>query len=431
MYVETQDYALYGLRRKALVDQIKAIHSNKQGILLLLANFEDERVRFLQESSFYYYTGIQEPGTAALVTLDGVSTLFIPQCSIDRTIWVANPITLDQAQALGFDALCYSGQKVQGYQQYPFFTAAEYENIIEALSAVIAQGGSIFTLFPEKSLTAYKEQRFIIDRLTSYISNLRAHLVDVSSCVAAMRRSKTAEELEYMYRAVEVTAVAQEAAVKAIGDNVHESEVQASLEYMITGSGARMAFPSIVASGPNTTILHYNAHDRIMNSGDLVVVDIGAQVEGYCADITRTYPVSGTFTKRQKELYSIVLDVQAYIADIAKPGMWLSNKDLPDQSLNHMAKKYLAGHGGYDTYFPHGIGHFLGLDVHDVGDTQVPLQEDDVITIEPGIYIPQEGIGIRIEDNYWIVPGGAVCLSDEIPKSLEEIQNLVKQEFLR
>ena len=142
-----------------------------------------------------------------------------------------------------------------------------------------------------------------------------------------------------------------------------------------------------------------------------------------------TYPVSGKFTKRQRELYDIVLDTQEYIAAIAKPGLWLSNKENPDMSLNHLARKYLNDQG-YGEYFPHGIGHFLGIDVHDVGDAAQALQAGDVITIEPGIYIPQEGIGIRIEDDYWIVEDGAVRLSEFIPKKAEEIEQMMQQKLV-
>ena len=165
-----------------------------------------------------------------------------------------------------------------------------------------------------------------------------------------------------------------------------------------------------------------------MRNGDLVVVDIGAELGMYAADITRTYPVSGTFSKRQRELYDIVLATQQHIADISKPGLWLSNKEHPDKSLNHLARQFLQKYG-YDKYLPHGIGHFLGLDVHDVGDYSVPLQAGDIITIEPGIYIPEEGIGIRIEDDYWVVEDGVVCLSDGLSKEARDIEQMVQQSF--
>jgi Xaa-Pro aminopeptidase len=123
-----------------------------------------------------------------------------------------------------------------------------------------------------------------------------------------------------------------------------------------------------------------------------------------------------------------VLDTQNYIASIAKPGMWLSYKEKPDQSLNHLARAFIK-EKGYDHYFPHGIGHFLGLDVHDVGDYTEPLKAGDVITIEPGIYIPEEQIGVRIEDDYWIVKDGAICLSEGLPKTADEIEEMVKEKF--
>jgi len=163
-----------------------------------------------------------------------------------------------------------------------------------------------------------------------------------------------------------------------------------------------------------------------MKNDDLVVVDIGAEFEHYCGDITRTYPVSGRFTKRQREIYDIVLECQQYIEMLAKPGMWLSNKDKPEESLNHLAREFFKERG-YDQYFLHGLGHFLGLDVHDVGDYSEPLQIGDVITIEPGLYIAQEQLGVRIEDNYWIVEDGVVCLSEHLPKDADEIEKLIVQ----
>ena len=194
----------------------------------------------------------------------------------------------------------------------------------------------------------------------------------------------------------------------------------------MTDSCARVAFPSIVASGKNGTILHYTDNSGTMRDGDLVVVDIGAEYRYYCADLTRTYPVSGTFTDRQRELYNLVLETQEYIASIAKPGMFLKNEDHPEQSLHHCAQQYLKERG-YDQYFSHGIGHFLGLDVHDVGNVKEPLREHDVFTMEPGIYIPEEGIGIRIEDNYLMVKKGVVCLSEQLPKEPAIIEEMVKE----
>ena len=175
-------------------------------------------------------------------------------------------------------------------------------------------------------------------------------------------------------------------------------------------------------------MLHYCHNNKQMKKGDLVVVDVGAEINYYCADITRTYPVSGTFSDRQREVYTTVLEAQEYIASLAAPGYWLCNNDNPTKSLQHLTVAFLKERG-YEKYFPHGIGHFLGIDVHDVGDRSEPLKEGDVITIEPGIYIPQERLGVRIEDNYWITAKGAVCMSDELPRDSYEIEEMMKGEL--
>lgn len=416
----------YRARRKKLLELIQQKYPDKNGEVILFAGFEHERHVFRQEGSFYYLTGIVEPGVVLSASYDTVSTLHIPNCTHVRGQWVleAVPLTQDYAQELGVDEVTPLGKECASYQFHPFFSFDEYDHLIKKLETLIAQGHYIFTLYPDNSYQ-YIEQRLIIQRLEKCIPDILEHIVDISPLVAHMRRIKSNEEIEYLYKAIEITALAQEAAAHAIVDGVREGEVQASLEYMITGSCSRMSFPSIVATRRNATVLHYTANKDILCKGDLVVIDCGAEYEYYCGDITRTYPVSGTFTNRQKELYSIVLETQEYIASCAKPGMWLSHKDKPEQSLNHRARAFLK-EKGYEQYFPHGIGHFLGIDVHDVGDYSKPLEVGDVITIEPGIYIREEGIGIRIEDNYWIVEDGVVCLSEDIPKQIADIESIVK-----
>jgi Xaa-Pro aminopeptidase len=422
------DGSVYALRRKELIESIKTeLSQHSNGIVVLFAAFESGSERFKQDKTFYYYTGINEPGAVLIIDLSGKSTLYLPNYFEKRAQWMVLPEALIKrdAKALYVDAVELLGDECAGYELNPRFSEHEYANMIILMKNIINNGGSLFSAIPDNGYE-YISTRVTLDYLQKFISELSQSLVDISTFIAAARRRKDVGEIEKIYRAIEITELAQESAVNMIKDGSSEAEVQASLEYMMIASHARTSFPSIVASGKNSAILHYHASSGMLKNGDLVVVDIGAELHNYCADLTRTYPVSGTFTKRQKELYNMVLATQTYIASLAKPGMWLKNKDKVDQSLHHLAVKFLAKHG-YDKYFPHGIGHFLGLDVHDVGDYSVPLHEGDVITIEPGIYIPEEGIGIRIEDNYWITKDGVVCLSENLPKEVDDIEDIMQQ----
>lgn len=427
-----QEMNLFALRKKDLLNTLTDIYGKLDtSVIMLFAGFESERIRFRQESSFYYLTGIEEPGIALSIPFDGASCLWVPNCMPNRAQWVDIPVAFEQKNAhlFGVEELKFMGTSCTGYQFHPFFPVTEYEHLLAYIKKIIEKNGKIFTLCPQDS-KSYLEQRLLLEHIKKFIPGIENALVDISPIVNASRRSKDMHEIELLYKAVEVTSMAHTAAAQAIRDGITEAEVQATIEYIFTGSFARCAFPSIVAGGRNATVLHYMSnHDQLKN-GDLALVDIGAEFNYYCGDLTRTYPVSGTFTKRQKELYEIVLETQEYIAQLAKPGIWLSNAHKPKESLNHLAREFLAKKG-YEKYFLHGIGHFLGLDVHDVGDYSQPLQEGDVFTIEPGVYIAQEGIGIRIEDNYWMAKDGVVCLSEELPKSVSQIEEMVQQSLDR
>lgn len=416
-----RQFEQYKKRRQDLVAAIQKEFPAKNGKILLLGNFEQERHRFRQDSTFYYFTGVEEPGSVLLIDLDGSATLYIPAMAGNRAQWMEGALAADQKTADHYNvqSVQFLGQAQPGYQASPLMPTAAYENLFAAL---LDTGKALFTCVPA-DLHDYIEQKFLLERLKSFASQQFSGVVDISAVVARMRRTKSREEIECIYKAVELTMVAQEAAARCMGDGVSEAQVQAGLEYIFTGGDAQPAFPSIVASGKHSTTLHYCRNNHIMKNGDVVVVDIGAELDYYCADLTRTYPVSGTFTQRQREIYSLVLETQEFVASKAKPGMWLSNKERPQESLHHLAVSFLEKNG-YGKYFMHGIGHFLGLDVHDVGNSLEPLQEGDVITIEPGIYIAAERLGVRIEDNYWIVRDGVECLSAELPKSIDEVEKL-------
>ena len=198
-----------------------------------------------------------------------------------------------------------------------------------------------------------------------------------------------------------------------------EYEVQAVLEYEFRRNGADgPGYPSIIGSGPFSTTLHYDKAERRMQAGDVVVIDVGAQYAGYSADVTRTYPVSGKFSPRQKEIYQIVLDAQrAAIAEV-KPGTTLAK-------IHAAAFSYIQSKG-YARYFIHGTSHHIGLQVHDVGSTSRALEPNMVITVEPGIYIPEEQLGIRIEDDVVVTPAGCRILSD-FPKEIDDVERLMQK----
>lgn len=418
------DFSNYAVRRNTLIENIKQQYATMQeGLILLFGGFEFGPMAFCQENTFYYLTGITEPGLALTINLQGESILYVPATLKKRAIWVETVLSLTAKNAarFGFDKII----EVDGSWQGPFFSAEKYKKIQEEVVTVLQKKGKIFTLNPPNSF-AHIDQRVAVNQFINFVPHMQSSLVDVSPIIAQMRRKKDMREVEQLHKAIEITSVAHEAAAQTIKNGVPEVKIQANLEYIMTSLYAQPAFSSIVACGKNATILHYTSHHSTMHNGELAIVDIGARYRYYCADLTRTYPVSGKFTKRQLEVYDIVLETQEYIESIAKPGYWLKNEKQQDKSLHHLACSFLKKRG-YEHYFFHNIGHYLGLDVHDVGSYETPLQEGDVITIEPGIYIPEEGLGIRIEDNYWVLKEEVLCLSSALPKIPSEVEALVQQ----
>lgn len=419
-------YAFYDRRRKELLDLVKQQNPDvKDGALMLLAGFEDGKHSFRQNSSFYYYTGLAEPGLVLIIEFSGKSRLFIPAYVTPRSDWMVEEViaTKECAQQLSMSEVLHLGKPQHGYEPSLLGSVEQYEELIAYFKGVFASGGTLFTLADMKQRNILYP--VFLSHMQSFLPGFFGYLRDIKLAVALQRSRKNKFEIEAMYKAVELTMIAQEAAARVIKPGVKESLIKAGIEYIFAESNSSPAFPSIVATGKNATILHYHGGNVTIKPHELVVVDIGAEYDYYCADITRTYPASGTFNKRQREVYEAVLATHEYIAAQAKPGMFLSNSEKPELSLHHLAVRYLEKKG-FSKYFKHGIGHYLGLDVHDVGDYSRPLEEGNVITIEPGIYIPEEQIGIRIEDDYWIVGDGAECLSAELPRDVESIQDMAR-----
>jgi len=195
---------------------------------------------------------------------------------------------------------------------------------------------------------------------------------------------------------------------------MNEFEVQEMLEHAYRTNGSRgPAYNTIAGSGFNGTVLHYGANDQTMSDGDLIVIDSGCEFCGYAADVTRTFPVNGTFTKRQREIYSIVL--KALDASIAKVKAGATMAQVDKASRDIITK------AGYGDYFIHGIGHHLGLEVHDI-TPDGPLKTGSVITVEPGIYLPDENLGVRIEDDIVVTRDGSKNLTKSIPRTIAQIE---------
>jgi Xaa-Pro aminopeptidase len=245
---------------------------------------------------------------------------------------------------------------------------------------------------------------------------------------AALRLVKDADELTRLRKAIALTTAAEREAMATIKPGVYEYEIEAVIEYTFRKGGAeRVGFPSIVGSGPNSVALHYDTSRRKTEPGDVVVMDIGAEFGYLTADVTRTAPVSGTFTPRQRAIYRLVLATQQMAIDSVAPGM-----DIP--RLNQIARAYMRAHSDTlcgnvtcDKYFVHGLSHWLGMDVHDVGDIRTPLTPGMVLTVEPGIYLAPEGLGVRIEDDVLVTAEGHEVLSSGAPRQPEEVEALIRK----
>ncbi|MDP6457087.1 MAG: aminopeptidase P N-terminal domain-containing protein [Candidatus Marinimicrobia bacterium] len=260
----------------------------------------------------------------------------------------------------------------------------------------------------------------------------KLHISHAGEIIHPLRHLKSREEIDLIQRAVDITGEGLMSAMKRTRPKLNEYNIQAAIEFTFFDLGSRrLGFPSIIGSGSNTTILHYIDNNRTMEDGDLLLMDVGAEYEMYTADVTRTIPVNGKFTPAQRELYTYVLEAQTVAFDSIRSGMTL-RKDLHNIAKNYLEEK------GFGRYFIHGLGHWLGLDVHDVGGRQAKIEPGTVFTIEPGIYIAENdttaplkyrGIGIRIEDDVLMTEDGPVWLSADIPREVDDIERMMKRRW--
>ena len=368
--IEKEPLQEYHARRERLAQRIKG------NAVVLRAAPDQELVKYKQEENFYYLTGFDEPN--AIFLLDAASNppqefLFLPDRKPAEERWTGAKL------GPGPEA-----EKVTGFARV--LSTSEFEATLKKVS--------------EHAKSVYD-------------------LKDVAGDIAYLRQVKSPTELDLLEKAIDITVKGQLATARTIAPGVMEYEVEAALEYEFRRNGSeRPGFPSIVGSGPYSTVLHYDKSERRMQAGDLVVVDIGAEYGGYSADVTRTFPVSGKFTPRQREIYQIVLDAQKAAMAKVKPGARIS--DLHQAAMGYIRSK------GYDKYFIHGTSHHIGLEVHDVGETSRVFEPNMVVTVEPGIYIPEEQLGVRIEDDVLVTPNGYRVLSN-FPKEPSEIEAVLQK----
>ena len=286
------------------------------------------------------------------------------------------------------------------------------------------------------SLVQTREYRFIEDMKRRYPLHSYHRAAKI---MKQLRAIKTPLEIEVLQQAIDITQNTFLRLLKFIKPGVNEYEIEAEIFHSFLSQRATgAAYNSIIASGDNARTLHYISNNQECKDGDLILMDFGAEYGGYCADLTRTVPVNGKFTRRQKTIYNACLHLHNYAKSLLKPGITIGEytKKAGEEANQVFLKIGLLSKSdiknetpenpAYFKYMYHGISHHLGIDVHDLGTRTEPIKPGMVLTVEPGVYIEEEKIGVRIENNIWITRNGNKDLMEKIPMTVEEIENLMR-----
>ena len=373
---------IYSKRRDLLMNRI-------QGRAILFSGDAGQRV----DKNFYYLTGIREQNVILFTSPRATGDfLFIPETNNEEKIKM-------MATVSGI-------KKIFPFEQFDYIF--DYSFSWE------------WNIFFPISIFDYDYGRHLISHITLKYPYLL--IKNLTPFLTEMRMIKSEEEIEILQKAIEITGSGLLEAIRQAEQGIYEYEIQKIIEDTFYASGAeRTGFPSIIGSGPNSVIIHYDKNTRKTESGDLVVMDVGAEYLEYTGDLTRTIPISGKFTPRQKEIYEIVLEAQERAIKACRPGATLRDVD-------QAARKFIE-EKGYGQYFIHSTSHSLGLSVHDSWISNSPLAAGMVITVEPGIYIQDENLGVRIEDDVLITDGGYVVLSAFLPKKIDDIELLMAEKW--
>jgi Xaa-Pro aminopeptidase len=382
---------------------------------------------FFQEPSFYYLSGHDEADAALMILPDAPAgqtwngpheILYLPARNLQLEKWEGAKLGPDDpgiAAKTGFEAVKNADKFAADLQ------AAEkiWPNVYTALPPKDGKGNVDEPGYPHFT----KANEWI----KATVPN--ATIKDGAPAIYAMRQVKSAGELALLQKAIDLSVDAHIDAMKTIKPGLFEYQVAARMKQIHEWGGcAREAYAPIVGTGLNSTVLHYDVLDAQIQDGDVVVIDVGGEYGGYAADVTRTLPANGKFTPRQKEIYDIVLGAQNATLAAVKPGARIHGGA---DNLNAISMNYINTHGKdregqpLGKYYIHGVSHHLGLDVHDPGKTDRPLEPGMVITIEPGIYIPEEKLGVRIEDDVLVTETGYKILSERAPRTAEEVEAMM------
>ncbi|MCY6369977.1 aminopeptidase P family protein [Clostridium ganghwense] len=378
----------------------------------------DETYPFTPNRNFYYLTGINRENIILMMTKRNGNvqeTLFIEESDPVMARWIGEKMTTEEAQeASGVISIDYTKNFYNSLSS--MFSRFNYDKVYLDLER------------QEWNLPMTEAQSFAKNARDKYPY---LNIKNIYHYISELRTIKQEEEIEEIRKAIGITKRGIEKMMKNAKPGMMEYEVEAYFDYVLTSEGVKdKAFKTIAAAGKNGTILHYSENDGKCMENDLILFDLGAQCNYYNGDITRTFPVSGKFTGRQKQVYNAVLKANEEVMKAVKPG-------VPFAELNEIAKRVLAEgckelglikeDKELSKYYFHGVSHYLGLDTHDVGDRGDILKPGMVFTNEPGLYIPEEEIGIRIEDDLLVTEDGCENLSKNIIKTVEEIEEFMNK----
>ncbi|MBN2199616.1 MAG: aminopeptidase P family protein [Candidatus Aminicenantes bacterium] len=405
-------------RRNALAAGVK------EGMIVLFGEpLPHPGSAFRQDNDFYYLSGLEDENAILVIAAPTAeTTLFLPRQTPREMMYEGANLLADERRfaASGLAA-------VYDLSFFDEFVARNRSRFavtwfrLQPRDTLDTDRGETLLFEARKNRNPYNDLPSLDShRLKKFLERHPSFDVrDVTPHIDALRLIKSREEIEILRRNGRLSAEAVKRAMLASGPGVYEYEVEAAALHWIAKHGARgPAYPPIVGSGPNSCILHYARNDRKAEAGDLLLMDFGATLDYLCMDITRTWPVSGRFTPEQREAYEIVLLVLNACLEAYRPGVTDAQvKDHVDRVLN---ARGVDGRG-----LTGGIGHYVGLCVHDVGPRGLPLQEGMVFAIEPGLYDPQKNLGIRIEETVLITRDGCEVLSADVPKEVEDIEKLL------